>query len=63
MCILSLLSNGSIKFSLSFLGNVTAATKTQATTKELLGLWSSLQPDTYQGEQAISSSQNFFLIL
>jgi hypothetical protein len=41
--------------------NVTAVTNTQATTEELLDASFSMLPVSYQGKQAISSSQNVLL--
>jgi hypothetical protein len=43
--------------------NVTAVTNTQATIEELLEASFLMWPVSYQGKQAISSSQNFLLIL
>jgi hypothetical protein len=61
---LSLLGNGSAKIPLIVarqrLGtNVTAVTNTHATIEELLDASFSMWPESYQGKQAISSSQNF----
>jgi hypothetical protein len=43
--------------------NVTAVTNTHATIEELLEASFSMWPVSYQGKQAISSSQNFLVYL
>jgi hypothetical protein len=43
--------------------NVTAVTNTHPTTEELLDASFSIWPVSYQGKQAISSSQNFLLFV